>query len=564
MVNQLLPEAVTERFNALRELLKRVLELCEQCGDTHTAGILSQRLSQLQSAAMFVIVGEVKSGKSSMVNALLGEEICEVAPDPCTAVIQEIVYGEQSEKTLGRQWQRVCLPQPVLREITIVDTPGTNSVIKNHQTITEKYIPQSDLILFIFPAKNPHSGSAWDLLELICNEWQRKIVFILQQSDLATTEELKVNIERTYQYARQYSVQNPVVFALSAKLEQQGEQSSGFADLRNFIHKSVGDGEVWKLKISGARDTASKACRSLLQALKQEEAQLSSEHDFYFGLQEKTKARREKAITLRRMAVEGLSLAYERLSNRLEQEFANGLSVATLLQRAIPFVRDKDVRTWIKELQDRFEHDARNEIDFRSMQVAQDIENELKILFDELTYDIRLRSQNWQSGGLPHASSRPEILARLQQQLLELRVADLVDDQGIKSSDIGALTLAGGGIAVLGSVMAMTAQLLAVDITGGIITIFGVGMVAVTMIWKRSSILGEFSQQMQRSREEFRSRLEHEINALFERLFLEIEHRLATPSKELEKSQSRVEQLISQTQTLQQECDAFDLDNLKS
>ena len=68
--------------------------------------------------------------------------------------IQELVYGvERRALNLGEAWQRVSLPKEVLREITMVDTPGTNSIIKDHQTITENYIPQSDLVVFVFPRR---------------------------------------------------------------------------------------------------------------------------------------------------------------------------------------------------------------------------------------------------------------------------------------------------------------------------------------------------------------------------------------------------------------------------
>ena len=52
--------------------------------------------SRLNEPFLFVIVGEVKVGKSSFVNALLqtDKEVCKVAPDPCTDTIQQIVYSE--------------------------------------------------------------------------------------------------------------------------------------------------------------------------------------------------------------------------------------------------------------------------------------------------------------------------------------------------------------------------------------------------------------------------------------------------------------------------------------
>jgi ribosome biogenesis GTPase A len=149
MTAAVLGQELKQKFERVKALLQRSIGVADRCDDHHGLSILRERLKSFDAAVLFVIVGEVKSGKSSFINALLGDEICEVAPDPCTAVIQELVYGPSRDSVmLGEQWERVFLPAPVLRDISIVDTPGTNSIINNHQTITQKYIPQSDLAIF--------------------------------------------------------------------------------------------------------------------------------------------------------------------------------------------------------------------------------------------------------------------------------------------------------------------------------------------------------------------------------------------------------------------------------
>lgn len=145
-----------QKYDVLRDIIQQCLSLTDKCSDTASSQILRDRLALLQSAALFVVIGEIKAGKSSFINALLGEDVCEVAPDPCTAGIQELVFGEELTKTiLGDCWERVRLPKDVLQDITIVDTPGTNSIIRNHQTITENYIPRSDLLFLCSRPKTP-------------------------------------------------------------------------------------------------------------------------------------------------------------------------------------------------------------------------------------------------------------------------------------------------------------------------------------------------------------------------------------------------------------------------
>jgi ribosome biogenesis GTPase A len=551
MSQQVLNPEQNKQYESLHDLLQACLLLTEKCSDTGAYRIVQDRLSHLQSAALLVIVGEVKSGKSSFVNALLGEDICEVAPDPCTAGIQELVYGEvRAKKNLGDNWERLSLPEEVLLEISIVDTPGTNSIISNHQTITENYIPRSDLVIFVFSAKNPHTGTAWDFLSLIRKDWYRKIVFILQQSDLATQHELTINRERVQQYARERNVQNPIVFTVSAMREAEGRGDSGFAEFRQYLRNAVQTGEVWRIKMESARDTAIKVIISLIIRLQNEKAAIADDRAFYDNLIARVEARRNKAIALRRLAVDSLCVSYDRLASELEQDFTEGLGVGTILRRAIPFLRDKNVKTWLKELQSNFESTAKSEIDTESLRVSKDISDEMMSMFNELTEAIVHRQNNVVGIFSVKDTDRVEILSRLQQQLQDLRIADIAGDKGIHGSDIGKLSLAGGGITALGAVIAFSTKMVIFDITGGILALIGAGLVAVTLIWKRSAILQNFSQKMRKSRDEFRDRLDTEITRIFEKLFIEIEQRLKEPLSRLDDKAGRLASLIEEAERI--------------
>ena len=528
-----------------------------RCGifsSADAARILNERLLHLQSAALVVVIGEVNSGKSSLINALLGDDVCEVAPEPCTAVIQELVYGEERTRTgLGDQWERLQLPREVLRQVSIVDTPGTNSVLRNHQIITENYIPQSDLVIFVLFAKNPHTGTAWDLLTLISKEWHRKTVFVLQQSDTATQHELAVNQERVRQYAHERNVQNPAVFTVSAKREMEGASDSGFAEFRRYFRDAVESGEVWRMKLEGGRDTARKIVNGLLSTLRKEEASIAEDRVFYQELLGKVQGRREKALSLKRLIVDSLCVSYDRLSSRLVEDFTEGLSVGSILRRSLPFVRDKGIRTWMRDLYSQFEKVAGEEIAAESSRVSKDLCTEMKAMLDDLTAAVACRKDG--QGTLLPMSDRSDILDQLRGKLQVLRLCDIVRDKDIQGSDLGKLTLAGGGVAALGTVIALATKLIVFDITGGILAAAGLGLVAVTLLWKRTSILREFSQRLNKSRGEFRSRLDQEITRLFDRLFLEFDHYLKEPLARLDEQAARVAQLENEAARLQEAAD---------
>jgi predicted GTPase len=547
-----------KQFEWLRGLMEKATVLTDKSKDTKSSGVLRDRAAHLRSAALFVVVGEVKAGKSSFVNALLGETICEVAPDPCTARIQELVYGDERATTTigdpGDDCDRITLLKEVLRDITIVDTPGTNSIIEKHQVVTEQYIPQSDLVIFVFPAKNPHTATAWRFLLLIRKDWHRKVVFVLQQADTATKHEISVNEDRVKQYARERNVQNPVVFAVSATREIAGAADSGFAEFRDFIRTSVETGEVWLMKFEGARDTLRTVLSHLLAVLRKEEAVIAAERAFYQELLSKVEARRQKANSLKALVVDSLCASYEQLATSLEGEFCEGLNVSTLLRRSLPFgIGGENMKDWLKGVQTRFDKKAKEQIEADAQRVSKDLSEEMKAMIDQLTEALLRRQEQSAGEVLSLGSDRHDLLENLRGKLNALRIADIVGEKGLGGSDLGSLTLAGGGLVALGAVIAALTHIMIFDITGGILATVGAAVIAVTLLWKRSSIMEELRQKLARSRVEFRSRLDGEISHMFDRLFLEIQHALREPLSHLEEQLTKVTPLAEEARCLSEE-----------
>ena len=132
-----------------------------------------------------------------------------------------------------------------------MDTPGTNSIVERHQEITEGFIPASDLVIFVFEAKNPYRQSAWDFFDFIHHDWHKKIIFVLQQKDLLSAEDLAVNERGLFDFARKKGLQEPAIFATSAKAELDGHfDESGFSAVRDYVrtHVTGGRGAMMKLQ----------------------------------------------------------------------------------------------------------------------------------------------------------------------------------------------------------------------------------------------------------------------------------------------------------------------------
>ncbi len=241
----LVPARFARDRKKILEFIGRSQDLARALG----AATLLREIEQLAAGAdkpfLFVVVGEVKSGKSSLINALLDAPVCAVDSAPCTDRIQEINYGEEERRIEVSEFEeRLHLPQDILRHIAIVDTPGTNSILRRHQQVTENYIPQSDLILFVFFAKNPYTGSAWDFLRQIKHDWQRNTLFVLQQADLLDKEERERTLSLVRRQLAEEGIAEPLVFEASVLT---GE---GVDDLRDYLRTAVVKGRQFNKNIS--------------------------------------------------------------------------------------------------------------------------------------------------------------------------------------------------------------------------------------------------------------------------------------------------------------------------
>src|SRR5262245_55007204 len=127
---------------------------------------LKALLHDVTDPLLFVIAGEVKSGKSSLLNALFGNELAKVDVLPATDRVYIFRYGAEEKSTeISSKLTERYLPVPFLREFNVVDTPGTNSMVKEHQTVTEDFMPRADIVLFVFSVVNPWTQSNWEFLD---------------------------------------------------------------------------------------------------------------------------------------------------------------------------------------------------------------------------------------------------------------------------------------------------------------------------------------------------------------------------------------------------------------
>jgi small GTP-binding protein len=244
-----------------QELLGRLARALEAFGpDVEPTDLQRFREATDQLAGLFllVIAGEFNSGKSSFINALLGERVLPEGVTPTTDRINLLHHGPAvTEHAVEAFLLERTHPAELLRELSVVDTPGTNAVIRRHEELTRDFIPRADLVLFVTSADRPFSESEREFLERI-REWGKKIVFIVNKIDiLAGDAEPAEVLDYVRDNATSLLGETPQVFPVSARRAVQARASgdtalweqSGFDAVEEYLLKTLDQEERIRLKL---------------------------------------------------------------------------------------------------------------------------------------------------------------------------------------------------------------------------------------------------------------------------------------------------------------------------
>lgn len=197
-------------------LLEIAESLCEQ-----TAIDNLNELTVKLSANRFylVVIGLFKRGKSSLINALIGQKLAPIAATPLTSVITFFEFAEvTSAKVVLKDGEKKSIPiedviqyiseelnpsnlknvlyvcinhkSKILQNLTIVDTPGIGSLFSHNNNTTMDFLPRIDAALFVTSADIPISKSDKDLLIEVQNSIA-KVLFVMNKSDVLKEEDLR-------------------------------------------------------------------------------------------------------------------------------------------------------------------------------------------------------------------------------------------------------------------------------------------------------------------------------------------------------------------------------------
>ncbi|XP_060181363.1 probable transmembrane GTPase FZO-like, chloroplastic isoform X1 [Lycium barbarum] len=214
--------------------------------------LLKDAVSQLDEPFLLVIVGEFNSGKSTFINALLGKKYLKDGVVPTTNEITFLRYSDVDDSQHCERHpdgQYVCyLPASVLKEMIIVDTPGTNVILQRQQRLTEEFVPRADLLLFVMSADRPLTESEVSFLRYT-QQWSKKVVFVLNKSDIYQNKgELEEAIAFIKENTRKLlNTESITLYPVSARLALESKLST-FDGALSQINGSSNNDSHWKTK----------------------------------------------------------------------------------------------------------------------------------------------------------------------------------------------------------------------------------------------------------------------------------------------------------------------------
>jgi small GTP-binding protein len=254
ILNEQQENLLKDERRLLNDLRVALVQIGTEPSDQETLG---DSIQQLEEIFLLVVVGEFNSGKSAFINALLGQKLLKEGVTPTTTQINVLHYGENQDRQAASQNLHILtLPAPLLEEISIVDTPGTNAVIREHEQITSEFVPRSDLVLFITSSDRPFTESENAFLKRI-RDWGKKVVIVINKVDILQSEEdLQQVIQFVTENARALLGVQPEIFPVSARLALRAKQgdpavwkTSRFESLEKYIHDTLDEKSRVQLKL---------------------------------------------------------------------------------------------------------------------------------------------------------------------------------------------------------------------------------------------------------------------------------------------------------------------------
>jgi small GTP-binding protein len=461
---------------------------------------LAASIRQLDELFLLVVVGEFNAGKSAFINALLGGTVLAEGVTPTTAQIQVLRYGDTATSTVDANGVRVITaPVDLLRDLQIVDTPGTNAIVREHEQLTADFVPRSDLVLFVTSADRPFTETERLFMDAI-RGWGKKIVIIVNKVDIfATATELDEVLRFVRSAARQLLGHEPDVLPVSARLAQRAKHgdpsqwtASRFEALERYLSNTLDAAQRFRLKLANPLGVGHALAERYATIAAERLTLIADDLAVLADIERQVAVYRsdmERGFELRRAAVEKELAEMEIRGQRFFEDTLRIGRVVDLLNRA----------RVQKEFEDKVVADAPVQIERRVSELIDWLVDQDFRQWQAITNRLseRHRHHGERVMGAPDVGTFHNDRSRLidsvgreAQRVVDTydrrREAEAIADQARVA--VAAAAAAGGAAVGLGTIVTIAASTVAADVTGILLAsvVLGVGFLIIPARRKRA------------------------------------------------------------------------------
>lgn len=338
---------VGERYFGARDRLlgcfARIASLADACGLDHPDAQDEAR-PRLARPLRLVVLGEVNAGKSTLLNALVGADLCPAAPLPTTRRTSFYRYsGSEREAEAKNGWLMVGRPLDFLKRFELIDTPGTNSGWRDSVMADIAAFERTDFLMVVFPSENTWTAATWDFVSSLSDDALGRTALVVQQADKKSPEDLRV-IEG---HMRELSMKKvgralPIVavaagLALEAKLDPRESRkswsASRFGAFEDFLTRTVCDSADRRYLLDRTAQEASNLLRRIETELDRQRRAMGDDGWFLAGLEREANQLRDLILETSPKALAGARARYEHEVARLTRGLRRRLGVGPTLWR---------------------------------------------------------------------------------------------------------------------------------------------------------------------------------------------------------------------------------------
>ncbi|QPC80751.1 dynamin family protein [Phototrophicus methaneseepsis] len=302
-------EALRRREYTLIDDLLGVLPKIEKLGEDRV-GQVRDAMFHADHPFLMVFVGPFSSGKSSLINALLGaKDLLKIGPTPTTDRISILRWGDEpQDMNSGSRVDTVFYPSPLLRKVSFVDTPGLESVFQHHEETTRRFLHRSDVVMLVMLATQAMSQANIDYMKTL-REYGKKIIIVINQSDLLSDEDRETVRQYVADQCRDLLGIEPPIWLVSAKQGTQARSAgtfdealwkqSGMQQFEDYIEKQLSDADRLRQKLQTPLQIVQNVHGAALEAVKDNQSTFDQYRSISDNIDQQLKSQRrgqEKAV----------------------------------------------------------------------------------------------------------------------------------------------------------------------------------------------------------------------------------------------------------------------------